>query len=665
MDVLLDKNRLLQQAIRHEQRFSSHGYDGQPQAGSFVYQQGTIPILLSAPHAVNHFRDGRLKAAEVYTGAISLLLHELTRCHIIYKAKNDGKDPNHDSFEEDHGYKQRIVDSCREHGITLFIDLHGAAASREIDLDLGTNHGQSLQEFDCLPRIIQVLCAQHGLDNVGHNKIFSADPPNNVTRNVGERGMIPALQFEVNRRFRQPQEDPERFVHFVQALCDIIGFFAAFNWNPETYVLKAKRSNIPLPMDKVEFAAQEIARYGLSQHDTFQLMPIQPGTAPSPFLGRLKMPTRTKPLHPGYVYLTTKLYEEVVGPLAKASGQEYILVQKSPRKDVSLGIPRVGVDRVFLGSELVKDLDPKKGYQLYNRNDDIDYTLEVVQEYQPRKLSNRLYLNYFQRQLMNLNIPKKVIPAEQYASYLNKAELSPAEKALLQEAYENHKQYYRIKKEYITDESLKAVFRTLRLDRVELIEIQGDAPRQTERGLQQTIRCLAEGVLRRLIDTKPIQLRSGRPYSTDEDSDIVRIMPTTMKILGICELDKVVIEHRGKRVVLRALEFDSFDPLLDANPLVYDEAEANVLIGIPAKYRHELGILSLNSIVTVSRDMQYLFVKNGNHQVLPIIGVVFTILQTFQQPIYRILLCCAAVPAAIYVSLSQERARIDRRQGRL
>jgi ATP-dependent Lon protease len=195
------------------------------------------------------------------------------------------------------------------------------------------------------------------------------------------------------------------------------------------------------------------------------------------------------------------------------------------------------------------------------------------------------------------------------------------------------KQYYRIKKEYITDESLKAVFRTLRLDRVELIEIQGDAPRQTERGLQQTIRCLAEGVLRRLIDTKPIQLRSGRPYSTDEDSDIVRIMPTTMKILGICELDKAVIEHRGKRVVLRALEFDSFDPLLDANPLVYDEAEANVLIGIPAKYRHELGILSLNSIVTVSRDMQYLFVKNGNHQVLPIIGVVFTILQTFQQPI--------------------------------
>lgn len=132
--------------------------------------------------------------------------------------------------------------------------------------------------------------------------------------------------------------------------------------------------------------------------------------------------------------------------------------------------------------------------------------------------------------------------------------------------------------------------------KLELIEVN-------ETNFKKNSSSIKDNLLRKLINTKKINLRTGRHYPTDENSDIIRLMPNTMKILGISELDKVVIKHRNKEVSLRALEFDSFQILQDSNPLVYDEVDASVMIGIPARYRSKLGILSLNSIVTVSRDM--------------------------------------------------------------
>jgi len=119
------------------------------------------------------------------------------------------------------------------------------------------------------------------------------------------------------------------------------------------------------------------------------------------------------------------------------------------------------------------------------------------------------------------------------------------------------------------------------------------------------------------------------------------------------------VRHRGHEVTLRALPFDSFEVLKNSNVLVYDDADASTLIGIPSRYRVELGIYSLNSIVTAERDMKYLFIKNSNVQLLPIIAVIFTIIQTFQDTAARILLSCILVPLAIYVSLSQERLKVD------
>ena len=53
------------------------------------------------------------------------------------------------------------------------------------------------------------------------------------------------------------------------------------------------------------------------------------------------------------------------------------------------------------------------------------------------------------------------------------------------------------------------------------------------------------------------RLSCRRPYEIDENSDIVRMSASNMKILGIEEMDKVVLRYKNREVVCRALNIDS------------------------------------------------------------------------------------------------------------
>lgn len=219
MNYINDKNKLLIMARKYEEEFSVNQYDGDlSKNNGFLYQKGSIPILLSAPHSVNHIRDGRLKYADMFTGSTTKIMHELTGCHIIYKTKNDGTDPNHDGIEEDNDYKKTLVNIVKENNIKLFIDLHGTIESRDIDIDIGTNYGDSLNGFDALPEIIMLICEKHGLTNIGINKIFSGDGANNISNNVGNLAKIPSLQFEINRKYRDYEQSLDSYYCLINAL---------------------------------------------------------------------------------------------------------------------------------------------------------------------------------------------------------------------------------------------------------------------------------------------------------------------------------------------------------------------------------------------------------------------------------------------------------------
>ncbi len=119
-------NKLRKLINKYEKEFSMNNYNGDlTKENSYTYINGIIPILISAPHCVNHYRGGNLKKAEILTGSLLKVLHRRTNCHIIYKNKNDGYDFNYDRNGMANEYKEKIIDIIEKERIVFFIDIHG------------------------------------------------------------------------------------------------------------------------------------------------------------------------------------------------------------------------------------------------------------------------------------------------------------------------------------------------------------------------------------------------------------------------------------------------------------------------------------------------------------------------------------------------------------
>ncbi|NLK35108.1 MAG: hypothetical protein GX301_06630 [Gracilibacteraceae bacterium] len=650
---------IIKKTLLLERAFSMNNYDGDSKIDyGYKYEKGTIPVLVSAPHSVNHWRNGKVKYADIFTGSIARMLHLLTGCHVFYKTKNDNYDPNYDPACGDGGYKNSLIEIIRKENICIFIDLHGAAENREFDIDLGTDYSKTLWGNDFIPDLFWVIFNRYGIPKVEENKVFTASPQNNVSRTMAEVCRIPSIQMEVNRKYREVSENQEEFVSFMKGLCSIISMLNTYEWDSDTYIFEAKKSKKHLPIDKIEFSREDAEKYGFKKNDSFQVNSILDNCSKTEFVARYKIIDNKQNFLPGKVYLTNKLYRDIFGD-ADAEETKYVLVNRKKAIMLPIGIPKVGSENILICPDLIDKVDLTKSYQLYNRHDDIDFYLEGLAVARDTTAKGKIFLNYYQRHIMNVNIPKKVILKNDFLKYLESGVLNESEKETLRRSYKDKHSYYEIMETMIEDEDLRSIFKKLDLDKIELVELNSIDNKARAMGFKARADRIIYRILSGPIKTKSVYLRVGRPYPTDENSDIVRIMPATMKILGISETDKLIVRHRGHEVILRALPFDSFEVLKSSNVLVYDDVDASTLIGIPAKYRVALGMYSLNSIVTVERDMKYLFIKNSNVQLLPIIAVIFTIIQTFQDTAARILLSCILVPLAIYVSLSQERLKVD------
>lgn len=136
-------------------------------------------------------------------------------------------------------------------------------------------------------------------------------------------------------------------------------------------------------------------------------------------------------------------------------------------------------------------------------------------------------------------------------------------------------------------------------------------------------------LLRKMIGYSDVVLKTGRPYSTDESRRIIRLSRENLNLLGLDDMDKVVIRYRDKSVTVRAMGMDSMDEV-KGNNVIGDDSDINMLVGIPVFIRKELGIRDLNATVKVERNTQFLYRKNLNIQFLPMIALLFTLVQTFQ-----------------------------------
>ena len=153
---------------------------------------GSKRILISAPHAVEQTREGKIKFPEPTTGEIARDLNKLGYPAII-KTENLNDDANYDI---EHPYKKQLLKYCKENNIEFVVDLHQLSNKREMDFCLGIGeNNKNLLTYQSLAEKITALASDNNF-SMTVNDPFMA-PPKTVSGFCADNG-IPSFQLEMN-----------------------------------------------------------------------------------------------------------------------------------------------------------------------------------------------------------------------------------------------------------------------------------------------------------------------------------------------------------------------------------------------------------------------------------------------------------------------------------
>ena len=181
------------------------------------FEQGSIPILLSAPHTVNFLKeDGNFKMREGYTKAIVKYLAQKTGAFLMIKENSDGIDPNKIEMED---YKRQLLEIIEKHQIRLVLDIHGAASHHDFAIEIGSLDGVSAK-----PETIKALKTaflNQRITPVAENQPFKGG---GITKTVHGNANIEVLQLEINRNYRDLNH-PERLFHLCKSLENFLKSF--------------------------------------------------------------------------------------------------------------------------------------------------------------------------------------------------------------------------------------------------------------------------------------------------------------------------------------------------------------------------------------------------------------------------------------------------------
>lgn len=190
-----------------------------PDELEFQIITGTLPLLISAPHSVTHFREGKSKFGEFMTAAIAISLNELVGCSYITKRKNNFTDPN---FDAQHPYKNEIIKFV-QHNPTLFIiDLHIMSNKREANIEIGTGKGKNIfGQTELIAQLVQAFEAQQ-LQPIIIDELFTGGNPNTVSSTIARETNIPCIQIELNWRLLDTSNSNHKIQEVLLALKQFI-----------------------------------------------------------------------------------------------------------------------------------------------------------------------------------------------------------------------------------------------------------------------------------------------------------------------------------------------------------------------------------------------------------------------------------------------------------
>ncbi len=623
-----------------DQKFSANEYNG---TGSrqFMIQKGRIPVMISAPHAVNHFREGKIKYADMLTGGIAEYLREQTGCHLICATHYEEADGNFDPAETCN-YKKELAEYVKKNRIRVLIDLHGIKAGGEIAAELGTGGegDPSLGKYGFLVEFVKITLETFLKDYLAedHKEIvknihFAAKNPNTVTHFISQQTGIPCFQLEINREYRDVRS-PERLEALVQGLQNIIESLADLDWDADRYLArKAIQSKTHFPQNKIELSPED--REYLQEEDVVFVK----GSSDRVELAQIVYRADRKP---GEIALTNRLIDQLF------PGQDYhgqpVTLYWGCNDRYGIGRPTAGFEGIGLTEQLYEELkqeEDRYDYVLYNRYTEARMHLKL-KNYGKRP-EKKIFMPYYYRELMGVEFPLAEV-SEKGFEKLKTTWQEVQEQLTAAYVYDEEQKVYRLE----NPKELKNVNWRSGLQ-LEILKVKKNSKVTSWKDRLQKFYFQ---LLQKLIGYVEYDMRVAIPKISDDNYETARVSTDMMKLLGVSENDEIEITFGDKTERVRVLEIEKDDDTF---------GRQDMIIGVPAETRRNLEIM-LNDVVKVRRNMRYTFVRNINQQLFAIFGTVLTIVTLSDNLWFRIVASIFAVPFVTYVTFAEERVKVQRKK---
>lgn len=620
---------MLSKILNIEEHYKANEYNGT--AKSYKVRSFRSNVMLSAPHSVNQIRKGNIKYAEAYTGSMTEYLSDAHLVCSITKALNENDDANFDDISK---YRDEAVKLIKENGIKFLIDIHGASESRDFDMEIGTARGKNISYNDKIVDMFLALAREYGYLKINVDELFTASNKNTVSSYVNEKTGIYSIQLEINKKYRSPDTNPEEFEKMLKFLSHFIVIIDNYlNSKKFLDVITISTGRGLNPFNKIELPSHYMEEYGLSANEFIELINFKGESICCRVVNSID----------DSICVSLRYFEDYFKVSDKAS------LFDAAYRDASILRPRVEIinnNKIFVTKDIY-DIVKNKQIELINLRRNRKIIMDVELYPYLRNNKNGIYLNYYQRKLLGIEVPD-ILSKEEFTD-LNNCFMSDNNIDLSEGYYETDNNNYQISPSITTEmfDKLSTYYRK-NFCTVKWKKSSFSPDEKLD-------------ICDKLIGKQIVHLIAGRGYEKDDGNELVRMTANTIRLLGIEETDTVVIKHNNSEVRLRALSFESMDveKIMRSNGINNCE-DVEYLIGIPAKYRLKLGIHESGSTgVRVARDTKYLFVKNLNTQLLTIFGTIITITQLpIENPWIKGILSALSIPVVMNVVFSYERAKI-------
>ena len=181
---------------------------------------GSVPVLLSAPHAVNQIRGEDVRDAEKYTGAFVRYLCNATSSFGIFQLFTHA-DPNND---EDHNYKNAVINLINAYNIKLLIDVHSSTFKDNTDIDIVTNSRQTLRGMDSLFDKLKLLGVKYNV-KVDENNVPNKEKSNEIITVASLICGIPTMRIVINNKKLDVLNDEESINKILLLMEEFISYF--------------------------------------------------------------------------------------------------------------------------------------------------------------------------------------------------------------------------------------------------------------------------------------------------------------------------------------------------------------------------------------------------------------------------------------------------------